>query len=39
MLLSKYFSEETDSDGECIRTAEVKKNINGYYVDYYENGH
>lgn len=39
MLLSKYFSEETDSAGEYIRSAEVKKNINGYYVDFYENGH
>ena len=39
MLLSKYFSEDADTNGDFVRTAEVRKNINGYYVDYYENGH
>ena len=38
MLLSEYFSDETDSSGNRLRTAEVKKNINGYYIDCYENG-
>ena len=39
MLLSEYFSDETDASGNRLRTAEVKKNINGYYIDCYENGH